>query len=138
MSRITKLRVGKGKTTGNEKQTQWIKHYFEIEIELGDPPDVEVAKANALGLIDGWLSKTPAPLEAKAELELSKDQLEKLPFKPYKEGSSAGWIFADIQGAEKLYALIKESQSGKVPLHGFEYSISKGETREFIGRKPIS
>jgi len=71
------------------------------------------------------------------ELELSEAQLENLHFKPYKEGSKAGWIFADTEGAEKLYALIKESADNKVPLHNFEYSISKGDTKEFIGRKPI-
>lgn len=77
------------------------------------------------------------PTQAKAEMALSKELLNKLPFKPYKEGSKAGWIFADISEAKQLYDLIKESKTGKVPLHGFEYSISKGETREFIGRRPI-
>lgn len=93
------------------------------------------AIADELDKIDATYKQLPT--EAKAEMELSPQQLDKLPFKPYKEGSKAGWIFADIEGAEKLYALIKESQTGKVPLHGFEYSISKGETREFISRKPI-
>lgn len=52
MSNITKLTVGKGKTTSDEKQNEWIKHYFDLEIELDDPSDVEIAKANASGLIE--------------------------------------------------------------------------------------
>jgi hypothetical protein len=77
------------------------------------------------------------PLRAKAQLELSPEQLEKLPWKPYREGHRAAWIFANTKGAEKLYKLIKESQTGKVPIGGFEYKISKGKDREFISRNPI-
>jgi hypothetical protein len=88
-----------------------------------------------LDQIDKAHRETPA--EAKAQLELSPQQLEKLPWKPYREGHRAAWIFADTKGAEKLYELIKESQTGKVPIGEFEYKISKGKDREFISRNPI-
>lgn len=77
------------------------------------------------------------PQEAKAELELSPEQLEKLPWKPYREGHRAAWIFADTEGAEKLHELIKESETGKVPIGEFEYRLSKGDNRDFISRNPI-
>jgi hypothetical protein len=77
------------------------------------------------------------PAEAKAQLELSREQLEKLPWKPYKKNHRAAWIFADTNGAERLYELIKESQRGKVSIGEFEYKISKGKDREFISRNPI-
>jgi hypothetical protein len=60
-SKVTKLVIGKGKTTGDEK-TGWIKRYYEVEISIEDEHDIEVVKANAEGLIDGWLGK---PVEAK-------------------------------------------------------------------------
>lgn len=52
-SRITKLVVGKGRTTPSG-----IREYYELEIELSDPSELEVARANALGTIDAWLSKS--------------------------------------------------------------------------------
>jgi len=60
-SKVTKLVIGKGKTTGDEK-TGWIKRYYEVEVLIEDEHDIEIMKANVEGLIDGWLGK---PVEAK-------------------------------------------------------------------------
>jgi hypothetical protein len=77
------------------------------------------------------------PAETKTQLELSHEQLENFPWKPYKKNHRAAWIFADTKGAEKLYKLITESPTGKVSIGEFEYEISKGRDREFISRNPI-
>jgi hypothetical protein len=60
-SKITKLVIGKGRTTGDEK-TGWTKRYYEVEVSIMDEHDIEIMKANVEGLIDGWLGK---PVEAK-------------------------------------------------------------------------
>ena len=59
---MTKLVIGKGKTTGDEKASEWIRRYYEVEVLIEDEHDIEIAKANVEGLIDGWLEK---PVEAK-------------------------------------------------------------------------
>lgn len=54
-SRITKLTVGKGKTTGNEKASEWLRQYYQVEVEIQDEKDIEVARASVEGLLDIWL-----------------------------------------------------------------------------------
>ena len=51
---VKKLVVGKGKTISDEKAAQWVKRYYEIEIQ--DEHDIEIAKASAEGLVDEWLT----------------------------------------------------------------------------------
>jgi len=75
--------------------------------------------------------------EAKAEFELDPTTLDALPWRPYKEGHRSAWIFADTKGVEKLVELIKESQSGEVPVGEFKYRVSHGQNRDFLSRNPI-
>jgi len=53
--RITKLRIGKGKTTGKEKDQEWNREYYEVEAEVLNEKDIEIAKASLEGLLDIWL-----------------------------------------------------------------------------------
>lgn len=57
---IQRLVVGKGKTSRPSEAEEWTKEYYEIETLIEDPAELEIAKANLTGLIDGWLSK-PKP-----------------------------------------------------------------------------
>jgi len=77
------------------------------------------------------------PTETKAELSINPEDLEKLPWHPYREGHRAAWIFANTEGAEELKKLLEES---KKPLRigDFSYKISHGETRDFISRRPLT
>lgn len=59
--KVKKLKVGKGKTIGNEKAAEWIKRYYEMEIEIEDEHDIEIAKTSVEGLIDGWLTPSELP-----------------------------------------------------------------------------
>jgi hypothetical protein len=72
-SKVTKLVIGKGKTTGDEKIGEWIRRYYEVEVSIEDEHDIEIAKANVEGLIDGWLGK---PVEAKPKPQESKGKPE--------------------------------------------------------------
>ncbi|MEM3697884.1 MAG: hypothetical protein QXQ94_10400 [Candidatus Bathyarchaeia archaeon] len=54
---LQRLTVGKGKTSRPSEAEEWTKEYYEIEVLIDDPAELEVTKANLTGLIDGWLSK---------------------------------------------------------------------------------
>jgi len=108
MSNATKLVVGKGRTT-RPSEEEWLKEYYELEIELIDPSELEIAKANALGVLDGWLSGRPSTgvTIQKEELKIPNVDLHKLEHDkawrswrkdekgqctfPVKEGQS-GWL----------------------------------------------
>jgi hypothetical protein len=129
------------------EREEWTREYFEIEILIEDPSELEVAKANLTGLIDGWLSFTPTTAKPAtkppAQLPGSED-LGKLPFKSYKTKEAAGeneagWIFRNTKGAEALADLIEKQGKGvtvQIGQHRFEVKFS-GADSQFIGRAPI-
>jgi len=150
--RPTKLTVGKGITIRASEQEEWIKEYYEIEIALTDPSEMEVTRANALGMIDAWLSEAARAEKVKAALlELDPAQLEELPWTNYgtrercKPGD-AGWIknpefFRDVKdepARSRAIALAKAIRAGgrKLRLGEYEFSLS-GENDRFIGRRPV-
>jgi len=67
-------------------------------------------------------------------------ELDKLPWKPYKEGHRAAWIFADHKDAEELADLIRHSETQKVEIGEFRYRFSgpKENPLMFISRTPIT
>ncbi len=67
--------VGKGRTSRPSEVEEWTREYYEIEVLIEDPAELEVAKANLTGLIDGWLSKpklAPQPKKALTVEEVEK------------------------------------------------------------------
>ncbi|MBM4401359.1 MAG: hypothetical protein FJ045_05350, partial [Crenarchaeota archaeon] len=58
-SKVTKIVIGKGKTTGDEK-AGWTKRYYEVEVSVTDENEIGIVKANVEGLIDGWLEPVAA------------------------------------------------------------------------------
>lgn len=71
---LQRLVVGKGKTSRPSEAEEWTKEYYEIEAVIEDPAELEVAKANLTGLIDGWLSK-PKPSTAETREPKNIDDL---------------------------------------------------------------
>jgi hypothetical protein len=150
----TRIVVGKGKTAQAEGKDEWNRQYFEVEVLIEDPGELDLAKGFALRLIDGWLSgnvkvsealprteqkaepqKGP-PDTATATPELKPEDLDKLPWRLFQEGRRAGWIFADTPGAEKLSDAIVDAH-GKLRIGEFQYVLTTGKTgREFISRNP--
>jgi hypothetical protein len=53
--KIRKITVGKGKTTGNEKAGEWNRVYYELEAEVEDERQIELAKGSMEALLDAWL-----------------------------------------------------------------------------------
>lgn len=71
--------------------------------------------------------------------KLNPAQLDALPWKPYREGHRAAWIFSETKGAETLVEAIKHSKAGKIELGGFSYKLSgpKENPTMFISRTPV-
>jgi len=53
--KVTKITVGKGKTTGDEKAGEWNRQYFEVEAIVEDESQLELAKNSLEALLDLWL-----------------------------------------------------------------------------------
>ncbi len=142
---VKRLVVGKGRTSRPSDAEEWIKEYYEIEAVIEDPAELEVAKANLTGLLDGWLSTSKKPFNPTPLLpQLDPDELAKLPWKTYKtkepcKPEEAGWIFRDTKGAEALADLIEKQGNGARVQIGpckFELKFS-GDQKQFIGRAPV-
>jgi len=138
--KITKLTVGKGKTEGDEKAERWTRRYFEVEVTIQDEHDIELAKGSIEGLIDGWLTAAPQEKEPQSSqissLKLDMAKINALPWKPYKEGHTAGWVFADLPEAKELLEATKTQPNEKVSLGDFDFKITHGTDRDFISRYP--
>lgn len=53
--RVKKLVVGKGRTVSHEQDGEWVREYFELEIEVPEESELAVAKENAEALLNEWL-----------------------------------------------------------------------------------
>lgn len=74
-----------------------------------------------------------APPGAIEEVELPKEALESLPWKPYKSGSGE-WIFSNLEDptAKSLREALAKN-NGRVKLHGVTYRFSSQDNK-FISR----
>lgn len=62
MAKITKLIVGKGVSAESLDQKGWTRLYYEIEVAIDDMSELELAKANALGMLDAWIAGVAKPI----------------------------------------------------------------------------
>lgn len=132
--KVKKLRVGKGKTVTNEKQTEWQKKYYELEVDIEDEHDIELAKASAEGLIDGWLTPSKLTTQPQPQHTRSTWSMEKILWK--EETGPKGIYFRseDVNNPE-FKAMLRDLQShkGKMYRDGFFYWVfQNGST---VGRK---
>lgn len=70
MGKIVELTVTKGRTVRAGDREEWLRIEYSVKTLVEDESEMQVAKANVEGLIDGWLSAVigPAgPLSAKTE-----------------------------------------------------------------------
>ncbi|MGC8896172.1 MAG: hypothetical protein ACP5LB_05335 [Candidatus Bathyarchaeia archaeon] len=79
--KIERLRVGKGRTSHHDDD-EWIKEYYELEVAIEDTSEIEIAKANLRGLIDGWLSKTNQKPPGHVSRDVDKIERETLSWNP--------------------------------------------------------
>ena len=136
--RVRKLTVGKGKTTTNMENSEWVKEYFELELEIPDESELQIAKENAVELLNEWLGASEAeekqakwnwnPQAIKwVEAEGFRGRYERYPGEGVKpEGSKDYWAML-----EDLKA-----RDGKLTREGFFYWLFRdGST---VGRKKRS
>jgi hypothetical protein len=142
---LKRLVVGKGKTSRAGDEEEWVKEYYEVEVLIEDPAELEVTRANVAGLIDGWLSPSkPVAKAPRALPQLDPGELAKFPWKTYRakepcKPDEAGWIFRNTPGAEALAVLIEKQGRGitvQIGQHEFEVKFS-GAQKQFIGRAPV-
>lgn len=141
---LKRVVVGKGKTSRPGDAEEWSKEYYEIEASIENSAELESAKANLCGLIDGWLSPhKQAATSAPKRNQLNPQELEKLPWKTYKskedcKPNEAGWIFTNTQGAEALSDLIKkQGKEATVQIGAYKFDVKfSGTEKQFIGRTP--
>lgn len=74
-----------------------------------------------------------APPEVIGELELTKEALQALPWKPYKSGRGS-WIFRDLKNpTARVLAEALAKNGGNLELHGTHYRFS-GQDNKFIAK----
>jgi len=128
--KAVKLTVGKGKTTGDEKAGQWIKKYYQIEVEIQDEHDIEIAKASVEGLINGWLTSPSQTGEKQAESwDPSKITWQQA------EGSKGVYERSEDVNNPEFKAMLKDLQGhgGKMSRNGYFLWVFQNGTT--VGRK---
>lgn len=138
MPKITKLTVGRGRTSRPSDQEEWLKEYYEFEVDVSDVTSTEGIEKVRIDLeqhLRSWLSE---PMVAGVpKLDMSK--IEQLPWKTYKDKmpctpGEAGWIFTNAEGAEELVKAIKTAPKEKLELPPYQFTFS-GKEKQFISRK---
>jgi len=140
LPKITKLTVGRGRTSRPSNQEEWLKEYYELEADVTDitaEDGLEKARVSLEQKLIGWLSEPAAPQLPK----LNMAEIEKLPWKDYQKKQPCrpgdpGWIFTNVEGAQELASLIKASPKEKLVLPPYQFSFS-GQENQFISRRPI-
>jgi hypothetical protein len=72
MGKITELTVTKGRTLKAGDREEWLRLEYSIKALVDDENEIQAAKANIEGLIDGWLSSSmlaASPMSAAKTLE---------------------------------------------------------------------
>jgi hypothetical protein len=135
--KVTRLTVGKGKTTGNEKESVWTRQYYEVEATIEDEHHIESAKESIETLLDTWLkgeliNKPQPPLKKEAK----NYDIEKIAWTD-AEGSSGPYQRSEDVNSLDFKTLLKDLQEhgGKFRKNGyFLWVFRNGAT---IGRKKV-
>jgi len=127
--KVSKITIGKGKTTTNEKQSEWIRRYYEAEVIIEDEHQIELAKESVEALLDTWLSGKTISHEEKPNYDPSKIKWVQA------EGASGPYERSEDVDSLDFKALLKdlEQHDGKLSRDGFFYW--KFEKSPVVGRK---
>jgi len=131
--KIKKLVVGKGRTRGNEKEG-WTKTLYQVELEISDEHDIEIAKASVEGLIDGWLTPSELTSQTQPQPQSQAYDVAKIKWEA-KTGAKGPFEKTDDYNSLDYKALLREllSHNGKMRKNGyFLWIFQNGST---IGRK---
>jgi len=143
--RVVRVRVGKGRTSRPGEAEEWVREYYELEVELGEGEDAGLARDWALSQIDQWLTQPSAP-EWIPKLDIA--DVDGLVWTSYKtkeraKPGEAAWTFSDPErhdDPEKRRTVRELSRAiqtcgGRLELGDMIYSFS-GSENQFISRRP--
>jgi len=133
--KVLTLRIGKGKTTGDEKAGEWNKQYYEAEILIEDEHQIELAKESIETLLDTWLRGELVNKPAKKQQAKTYD-VEKIAWTE-AQGTSGPYQRSEDVNSLNFKALLKDLQEhgGKFRKDGyFMWIFRNGAT---IGRKQL-
>ena len=126
--KIRKITIGKGKTVGDEKAGKWVRVYYELEAEVEDEHQIELAKGSMETLLDAWLRGETVTPEKPSWDPAKIKWTEEEGFKGKYEKSE------DVNNLE-FKAMLKDLQqhNGRMTREGYFYWVfTTGST---VGRK---
>jgi len=129
--KISKIVVGKGKTTGDEKAGVWNRVYYELEAEVEDERQIELVKGSMEALLDAWQRG-----ESITQAEKPKPTWDSNKMKwTQAEGASGPYERSEDVNNLDFKECLKdlEAHQGKLSRDGFFYW--KFEKSAVIGRK---
>ena len=127
--KVKKLVVGRGITVANEKQSEWIRRYYEVEAIIDDEHSLEMAKGSIEALLDIWLKG-----ESITQAEKPKYDMSKVRWEP-AEGTRGPYEKSSDVNSLDFKNLLKSLQQhgGKMTIGGyFVWAFQNGHV---IGRK---
>jgi hypothetical protein len=128
--KVSKIVVGKGKTTTDEKQTQWTRQYYEAEVIIEDEHQIELAKESVEALLDTWLSGKSITQEEKKPI-WNPDKIKWV----QAEGTSGTYERSEDVDNLEFKAMLKDlaEHQGKFQREGYFYwAFQKASV---VGRK---
>lgn len=129
--KIRKLVVGKGKTTGDEKAGEWIRRYFEVEIEIPDEHELSMAKENAEGLLNDWLGIVEHPSQPAKTFNWTPDKIMWIE----AQGSKGPYQKSEDINSLDFKELLKDLETHKGKLTRGDYFYWRFEKASIVGRK---
>lgn len=130
--KVTRIVVGKGKTVAGGDEKSWAKAYYEVEVLVEDPSELELAKGFAEGTIDGWLLGEAKPKEPVATQrsvpEIDANELLKHEWKGRKTGPREyakgsldfGWDFANNFSD----AVVEALEKGPLDIDKYRFNLT--------------
>ena len=138
--KVTRLIVGRGRTTSDEKQSEWNRQYYELEAIIEDEHQLELAKSSLEALLDIWLKgetvAQPSAVAVKPSTVVEKPsyEIEKIRWEQ-AQGTSGPYEKSTDVNSLDFKALLADVQKhgGKMTVSGyFVWAFQNGAT---LGRK---
>jgi len=152
-AKIRRLVVGRGITTRPGESEEWVKRYYELELEIPanfTQESFEEARLKAEAMISQWLSE----VEVEPIPQLDVAEIQSLPWVSYQthqpctKPEEAGWVFTDPSKHDEdkrkvvrdLALAIDRAPKNKLEIGGMLYTFSgpKEDKKLFISRRKTS